>query len=325
MSNLSSILTSSHLYSAIVILLLVIALKAIIGLYATHAPLQFFNFYCQRLADKVNKASNSHRQQNFAGLIAIVVTLAPLLLILWLFEVFIEINWLWDGLLLFLALGSFGQTRINKQVARELIANNNYQAKQLIDPFVLRDTDKLSTLGISKACIESQLLRSSQQLICVGFYYLLFGPLTALAFRLLLEMHYSWNIKTARFFHFGAAANHIVKLLQWLPSRLFSLILLLGTLGQNTVLNWRLTQGKFFSIGNSLLLHILALGLEIKLSGVAMYHGNKLRKASFNEHARQPQVTDIIHASKRINYALYLCLLIVMMAAIISYASVSKV
>jgi adenosylcobinamide-phosphate synthase len=67
-------------------------------------------------------------------------------------------------------------------------------------------------------------------------------------------------------------------------------------------------------------LHVLALSLEIKLSGVAMYNGDKIRKASFNDHARQPQATDIIHASKRINYALYLFILLLMLLAIISYS-----
>ena len=323
MLNLSNILTSPYLYSSAVTLLLLIALKACIGQFVTQQPLAFFNFYCQRLADKVNKPSNSARQQNISGLIAIIVTLVPLLIILWLFEAFIEVYWLWNALLLYLALGSFGLTKTSKTVARELVANNNYQAKQKVAPFLLRSTEQLSPLGISKACIETQVLRSSQLLVCVGFYYLVFGPLAALTFRLLLEMHYAWNIKRRRFIYFGAAINHIVKLLQWLPSRLFSLVLLLGTVGQNTLLYWRLIRGKFFQTDNGILLHVLALGLAVKLSGVALYDGDKVRKTSFNDSARQPQATDIIHASKRINYALYLLTLMVLLLAIISYTAAS--
>jgi adenosylcobinamide-phosphate synthase len=320
MANLSNILTSSELYSAVITLLLLIALKALISQFVTQQPLAFFNFYCQRLADKVNQQSSSTRQQKISGLIAILVTLVPLITILWLFEVFIEVAWLWQALLLYFALGSLGLTKTCKGVARELVANNHYQAKQKIAPYLLRDTKQLSPLGVSKACIEMQVLRSSQLLVCVGFYYLLFGPLAALTFRLLIEMHYAWNVKAARFSHFGATVNYIVKLLQWLPSRLFSLLLLLGTVGQNTLLYWRLIRGKFFQTNNAILLHVLALSLEIKLSGVAMYNGDKVRKTSFNDHARQPQATDIIHASKRINYALYLFILLLMLLAIISYS-----
>lgn len=321
MDSLSNILATPYLYSSAVILLLVIALKAIVGSFTTQQPFSFFNFYCQRLANKVNKASNSTRQQNISGFIAILVTLTPIIAILWLFETFIEVPWLWHGLLLYLALGNIGLGRVNKEIARELVANNNYQAKQALAPYLLRQTEQLSMLGLSKACIEMQVLRSSQLLVCVGFYALFFGPLTALSFRLLLEMHYVWNIKLSRYIYFGAAINHIVKLLQWFPSRIFAIILLIGTVGKSPILCWRLTRSKFLQTGNGLLLHILALGLEIKLSGVAMYQGNKLRKTSFNDHARQPQATDIIHANKRINYALYICILLVMMVAIISYAT----
>lgn len=320
MESLSNIINSPHLYSAVVTLLLLIALKALLGQFITQHPLVFFNFYCQRLADKVNKANNSPRQQNISGLIAIIVTLVPLITILWLFETLIEVQWLWQALLLYFALGSFGLTKTSKAIARELVANNNYQAKQKLAPLVLRDTEQLSPLGISKACIEMKVLRSSQLLVCVGFYYLILGPLAALTFRLLLEMHYSWNIKLHRFIHFGAAVNHFVKLLQWLPSRLFALLLLLGTVNQNIRLYWRLIRGKFFQLDNSILLHVLALGLGIRLSGVAMYNGNKVRKASFNDHARQPQTTDIIHASQRINYALYILVLLLMLLAIVSYS-----
>ena len=319
MDSSVGILTSPYLYSCAVTLLLVIALKALLGLFISQSTENFFQLYCQRLADKVNKSSNSPRQNNMSGLIAVLVTLIPIAVILWLFETLIEVIWLWHGLLLYFSLGYIGTSKNNKRIAKELVANNTYQAKQAIAPFLLRATEKLSPLGISKACIEMQVLRSSQLLVCVGFYYLFFGPLAAVIFRLLLEMHYAWNIKKERYQYFGASANHIVKLLQWLPSRLFAIILLLGIVTKNTLLCWRLTRGKFFQTGNSLLLHILALGLEIKLGGVAMYNGNKLRKDSFNDQARQPQATDIIHASKRINYALYLCILLVMMLSIISY------
>jgi adenosylcobinamide-phosphate synthase len=321
MNNLSNVLSSDTLLSSVVILFAVLVLKALQSYFVTQDPMHYFRLYCQKLADKVNKTNNSARQQNISGFIAIVVTLTPMLVILWLFEAFIEVHWLWQSFLLYFALGNFGQSKVNKIVAKDLVANKNYQAKQRIAAYVLRETSELSALGISKACIESQLLRSSQLFICVSFFYLALGPLAALAFRLLLEMHYSWNIKRYKYQNFGGAVNHIVKLLQWLPSRLFALILLMGTLGQNTHLFWRLNQGKFFSFskGNGLLIHILALGLEVKLSGVAMYNGMKLRKPSFNEQGRQPQATDIIHASKRINHALYLASLMVVMLAIITY------
>lgn len=62
------------------------------------------------------------------------------------------------------------------------------------------------------------------------------------------------------------------------------------------------------------------MNLEIKLGGVALYNdqnqGNqKLRKVSFNDLARQPQVTDIIHDSNKIKGIIYLSLFFISFVA----------
>jgi adenosylcobinamide-phosphate synthase len=283
-----------------------------------HEPLQFFRFFCDRLADKVNKPKNSSKQQVIAGIIAILVTLLPVIIILWLFESFIEVPALWHLLLMYFALGSFGLTQRSKNIAQALITNNNYQAKQILSPLVLRDTDKLSNLGLSKTCIEMQLLHKLQQGFIVACYYLIAGPLAALTFRLLLEMHYSWNTKLQNFQFFGRHLNNLVNLLQWLPARLFVFTLLLGTIGQNFILFWRLLKQPFFRLNNNIVIFSLALAIEKQLGGVAMYNGTKLRRISFNEQARQPEAVDIIHASKRTNQALYFSLLFLALTVIIS-------
>jgi adenosylcobinamide-phosphate synthase len=304
--------------TSVFILLAVVLIKTVLSRFITHEPLQFFRFFCDRLADKVNRPNNSSNQQVIAGIIAVLVTLLPLIIILWLFESFIEVPELWHALLMYFALGSFGLTQKSKNIAQALIANNNYHAKQILSPLVLRDTNKLSNLGLSKTCIEMQLLHKLQQGFVVACYYLIAGPLAAITFRLLLEMHYSWNNKLQHFQFFGRHCNKLINLLQWLPARLFVFILLLGTIGQNFVLFWRLLKQHFFRLNNNIVLFSLALAIEKKLGGVAMYNGKKLRRISFNEQARQPEAVDIIHASNRTNQALYFSMLLLALTVIIS-------
>jgi len=306
--------TLTPLSLSVLILLSVALLKSVISQLAPHEPLSFFQFYCQRLADKVNKTSNSSGQQTIAGLVAIVITLTPLLIILWLFEAFVEVNWLWQGLLLYFAFGPFNIGQQSSKMAQAITANQKYQARQLLDPWVLRDTDQLSNLGICKASIEMQLLRSLQQGFVVACLFLSFGALSAIAYRLLLEMHYSWNAKRQGYSAFGLRVAQLVLLIQWLPSRLFSIILMLSALGQNIVLHWRLLKGEFFRLNNDLALHALALCLEVRLGGVAMYNKVKLRKNSFNDQARQPEAKDIMLAISRLRYVniISLTLLILM-------------
>ena len=317
MTDLNSLSSFSY---QLLILLCVILTKATVSHFIHHEPLAFFQFYCQRLSDKVNKTQNSSQQRTIAGLVAVIITLAPIVVMLWLFESFVEVNFLWQALLLYFAMGAFDLSQVNRTVAHGIGSKQSYLAKQTLRPWVLRETEPLSNLGISKACIEMQLLRTLQQGYSVAILFLMFGPLTALSYRLLLEMHYCWNTKLTTYQYFGFYSNRLVNILHWFPVRLFSLIMLFISIGRNFVLFWRLSKANFFQLNNNIALLLLALNLEIKLGGVALYedknHGqSKLRKISFNDLARQPQMTDIIHANKKINSVIYISLFILILLA----------
>lgn len=310
---MTDFITLSSFSYQLLILLVVIGCKAIISHFIPHEPLRFFQFYCQKLSDKVNKPQNSPQQQTIAGLIAILVTLFPIAIILYLFEAFIEVNVLWQAFLLYIAIGSFGLAHTNKNIAQALVSKQNYLAKQTLKALVLRETEPLSSLGLSKTSIEMQLLRTLQQGYTVAIIFLIAGPLTAIIYRLLLEMHYCWNTKLVSYNHFGIYSKHLTNFLQWLPVRVFSLLLIFTSIGKNFVLFWRLSKHSFFQLNNNIALLLLALSLEIKLGGVALYDNQnegkqKLRKISFNDLARQPQITDIIHASNKIKTIIYISL-----------------
>jgi len=306
---------------SVLLLIAILIIKSLISHFITHDPLRFFRFfrfYCHQLAKKVNKPKNSTKQQSVAGLIAAFITLVPIIIIIWLFEVFIEVAYLWQGLMLYIALGSLGLNDINKKLAQALVAKQTYLAKEILSPWVLRNTGNLSSLGLSKAAIEMQLLRTLQQMYVVSFIFLLAGPLSALAYRLLLEMHYCWNNKSPSFAYFGLYIQKIINLCQWLPVRLFSLLLLITTLGQNSLLFWRLSKKYIFQFNNSIAISLFALTLEVRLGGVAIYEKNKLRKESFNDLAKQPEPADIIHANKKLNKLMWISLLTISCFATLS-------
>lgn len=319
-NNLTNLIDISPFAYSVVMLYGVILVKLFTGYLASHQPLRFFRIFCDQLAKKVNKSKNTDRQRFISGLIAIVVSLTPIVIILWLFEAFVEATWLWQGFLLYLALGCLQLGKTSKEIAKLIVANKNFEAKQLLNPWLLRNTEQLSSLGLAKSCIEMLLLRAVQNLFTISLVFLLFGPLTALVCRLLIEMHYSWNNKQNSFQPFGDSVAFIVNIIQWLPSRIFSLILLFGCIGKNFVLFFRLNRRYFFQLNNSYVLNLFALSLEVKLGGVAMYQNIKLRKTSYNDHGRQPQATDIIHASKRISQVFYFCFLFLTLLTLFIYS-----
>lgn len=296
------VIFSAPLFTQQVMLLVVVVLtKYTFQKLVPHAPLQYFAFYCEKLAEKVNKPTNTEKQQRIAGLVAILVTLLPLTLILWLFEDFIELPILWHGLLLYMAIGNCNLTTKTTEIAQAIVANNNYLAKEILKPLVLRSSDNLSSMGLSKASIEMLLLRTLQEYVVVVSVFLLLGPLAALVYRLCLEMHFSWNIKRPSNKNFGIPINTIIQIIQWLPARVFFLFTLLLCIGQNILLYWRLTRSQFFSLNNHIIINIFALSLHIQLGGVAMYDGVKLRRVAFNTKSRQPEPKNIIHAQRFIH------------------------
>lgn len=308
----------------VLLMILVIVVKMILTAVSPHQPMRLFNLYCKRLADKVNKPSNSANQQQLAGVLALVISVTPILIITWLFEDFVLVPELWQAFILYICLGGIGIFTASKNIAKQLTANQKYEAKESLKPFVLRETSNLSSLGLTKATIEIQVLTLSQQLIGVCFYFLLLGPVGVLMYRLSLEAHYAWNTKQPTFVAFGKGVASWSNLLQYLPNRLFALCLLLTTVGHNALLNWRLSIGYFFQANNSVLLNLLALALGCKLGGVAMYQGEKIRKTAFNDHGKQPEVTDIIHASARLKQALILCAIVLVITVIFANLTISK-
>lgn len=300
----------------VLILVSVLILKLIVSHFVHHDPMRAFRFYCTQLSNKVNKSENSSKQQAIAGLVAVGVTLAPIAIILWLFSDFVAVEYLWQGLLLYLALGSMNVNASARKIAQALAANQRFNAKQALNPLTLRDTEQLSSVGLSKATIEMQLLRTLQQGYVVSTIFLLLGPLAALCYRLLLEMHYSWNPKLTKFSSFGVYPTLLLHLCQWLPIRIFSMFLLMLNPSRNLLLFWRLSKIHLFSLSTNFVLLLFALILEVRLGGVAMYQQNKLRRISFNDLAKQPQAVDIIHADKKIRQVTWLSLVCIISIAI---------
>jgi len=296
--------------------MVVLIIKSLVSHFIAHEPLRFFQFYCLQLANKVNNSKNSTQHQTIAGLLALLVTLVPIVIILWLFADFIAVDYLWQGLLLYLALGSLNLGQVNIGIAQALVAKQNYLAKQTLKPLLLRGTDQLSPVGLSKAAIEMQLLRSLQQIYVVSFLFIIVGPLAALSYRLMLEMHYCWNTKLGQYKYFGFYSQLLTQLMQWLPSRLMALLILLSTVGQGSLLFWRLTRSHFFKLNNDFFIAVHAFSLTVRLGGVAMYQGEKLRKAAFNDLGKQPEPRDIINASRKVNFTIYSSLFLLALSAL---------
>jgi adenosylcobinamide-phosphate synthase len=328
--------------------------KIVITAISPHYPWRFFNLYCRLLSDKVLRVNASPNQQRLAGLISVFITLTPVTIILWLFSAFIEVVFLWNAFLLYMAIGATDLPKLSREVASCLLADKKQDAKKVISPWLLRQTEPLSSMGIAKANIEVLLLKSLQQFYLPIFIYFLFGPLLAFAFRLLLEMRYAWNVKLPLYVQFGAFSYQLSNIITWLPSRLLALICLLSSAPNRWLIYFRLSKEHFWQLNNDYFLQLLSFSLGTKLGGVALYDEKKtlkqltlpdsegitlanqlimknniesttqrkLRKKQFNDKARQPDIHDIFHTIKKINLMTTVCLVILVLVGNTAFISI---
>lgn len=239
-------------------------------------PNTILKLLAARMARKVNPDKpRTDGQRLLSGTLAIVVLLLPIAIILALLIQLAHYPVFFNGLALYLALQFEPYRRHGKRIAKQLRGDKRTLAKDSLNNLVLRDTDKLSQLGIGKATVEALCLRFNYQFVCVSFWFLLTGGVGALTYRMLLEFSYEWNVKKQRYRAFGVPVRRLVALLQWLPTRLLIAVMFItdGAIGVFKGLKGTnaLTQNR------PALLGACGGALGCQLSGPMFYEGNKLR------------------------------------------------
>lgn len=285
----------------ILVLLLVVVIKSLVTRLSSYNGLSFFHFYCQQLANKVNKPNNSDSQRKVAGFIASLITLVPVLIILWLFENYVELSVIWHALLLYFSLGSFGHIAAAKRIKRYSEQQLKEQTRHELAPWVLRDVKQLSFMGMHKACIEMVQLRFIQHQFAIAMYFLLLGPYVALTVRMLIDMHHCWNPKKQAFQYFGLFVSWCSRCLLWAPTRLYIVALSTVNFNRPVLLSNKVPSNLLFEFNNKIALAALASIIDVKLGGVAMYDTEKKRVTEFNQQARVPSADDIERTINQLN------------------------
>lgn len=264
-------------------------------------PLSFFRLLASRMADKVNRrGTDSVYQQRLSGTLAPLVLLAPILICIGLFINLAEYPVFFDAVLLLMAI-YFKPVLQNLQRAEHAIKNNKKAlARDLGATLLLRQTERLSPMGLSKALTETTLLRFFYQFCTPLFWYFISGGLAALSYRILYEFSQIWNTRQPRFRYFGQPVGITVMTLQVVPVYLALLALMLA---EN--ISAALAAGKALNKASCFHSRILALAggaLKLQLGGPAYYGGQKRRTAKCGG-SRLPQIGDI----RRARLATYKC------------------
>jgi adenosylcobinamide-phosphate synthase len=263
------------------VLLVVVIIDQVWAWPDKYHPISFAKLLALRMADKVHSVHSQHdpqrseMQQKTSGTLGFLVLIVPFITILAIFISLAEFPVFFELVLLLMAIQFQVIVKQCGKVSDALANNKKALARNLVSAIVVRETDKLSPVGVAKASIESLLLRFNQQFFTVVFWYFMLGGVGALTYRLLYEFSHCWNTKLQHFTYFGSPLAQLVKLLQWLPVRLAALTVVLGQDIGSAIKAYR-NLPKHRNT-HMLLLSLQGGALGIELSGPTYYNGAKVR------------------------------------------------
>jgi len=277
----------------------------------TFHPLRFARLLVRRMAVKVHPCiERSELQQKISGSLTIFMLLLPLAIILIIFTSMVPFPLFFDVLLLLVALQYQTLVKCSQKVAKALSQQKKVLSREALEHMVLRETERLPPIGIAKATIESLLLRFAKQYFSVIFYYFIFGGVGALCYRSIYEFSHCWNTKIHRFRLFGYAAAKIIRIMQFIPVRLYRLIFILAQNISGGLAAWH--NGSKNMCSHVWLLTIQGGALGIEFSGPAYYNGQKNRfcKCTGQRQERFEDIQSTIYAVQLTKIAiLAICLL----------------
>ncbi|MCL1077649.1 hypothetical protein D5R81_06690 [Parashewanella spongiae] len=314
---LTKIQLDSIFYQQVGILLVAMLLAQFISVPRRKQPLYHFEQLAISFSQKVNHPNRSANQRIIAGTLAAISLVFPL----WIVVIFlIELSiypWFFEVLILFACMLDNGFSKTSSQIEQQLNQQNNAQAKKLLALWCQRDTNKLSAIGISKACIEKMAELGSTNIIVV-FGYLLGGTYLAVLLKMLKQLGLAWPSSNPHFHKFNALIHKINRIVLYVPNIAWSFLLLEPC----KIRSWQLFFTKIIPFEmsgcNTLNMSLLAFRLNIELGGPRIYNAIKV---SINkiEYGKLPSISDINKTVNIFELSNLIIISITMLTAVINF------
>lgn len=195
--------------------------------------------YCDK---KLNKGQHRKRK----GIMTIIVTcLVPFLICTLLVYVAYYMH-LWFGIFIeavfiFTTIASTSLKKAAVDVANPLRENNILEARRKLSWIVGRDTKDLNEDGIVRATVETVAENTCDGITAPLFFAFIGGAPLAIAYRAVNTADSMIGNKSPKYLEFGWASARFDDLLNYLPSRLTALAMIIGScLNRKTTLTYKL-------------------------------------------------------------------------------------
>ncbi len=270
-------------------------------------PLVGFGKWACWLESHLNRGTNKRWRGLLAWGSSVISVLIPFALLFPLVKPYPILEVLLGGSVLYLCVGWQSLLSHAQAVQIPLEQGNIAEARVAVSMMVSRDTQTISPAEIAAASTESVLENGADAIFSALFWFILFGPIGALIYRLSNTLDAMWGYKNTRFYDFGWAAARIDDGLNFIPARLTALSYVLSGRAKTALMAWK-TQGHLWKSPNAGPVMAAGAGaINAKLGGGAIYHGQWQERPLLGcASADAPSAKTIASACRLINRALLL-------------------
>jgi len=295
-------LLASDLYlPSLLVLWLAVAVDALWRWPQSTHPLTFMRYLIRQMGQKVLPSDNYAAGQHYiSGALAAIVLLSPLVVCLAVLVYMAEYPVFFEAVIM-VSLLDFGYQRQQyKKVLASVGRNKKSLAREMVKTITARQCHALTDIGIAKAAIESLYLKFLYLYCGVIFYFVAFGPIAALVYRLLLLTSWQWHYREKGMHFFALPVRKLVSILVLPPAIFGAFATLVVTNPIKGIVAMRQARQKDKT---SLLLALLGGALNIKLGGPAMYADKKYRNARVGG-VNDVKYSSMHHARQTVHYAM---------------------
>ena len=201
------------------------------------------------------------------------------------------------------ALAAKGLMQESMNVHRELTKPDLPAARIAVSRIVGRDTQALTTEGVTKAAVETVAENASDGVIAPLFYMLLGGAPLALTYKAINTMDSMIGYKNTQYLYFGRAAAKLDDVANYLPSRIAALLwvaaaALTGNDARSAWRIWRRDRRNHASPNSAQTESACAGALNVQLAGPAYYFGEYYPKPTIGDAVRPIEPEDIRRADR---------------------------
>lgn len=291
-------------------------LDCVLGEPRRFHPLAGFGSLAQRieaLCYGPEQASSAGRY--LRGITAVGLLLIPLAAIAVLLQGLAIFGALFSTVVLYFAIAPRSLREHAERVARALSADDLPAARRTVSLMVSRDTAQLDEEGVARATVESVLENGNDAIFAALFWFIVAGAPGVVLYRLSNTLDAMWGYRNTRYNEFGWAAARLDDVLNFIPARLTALSYALVGHTHSALHCWRQQAPAWESPNAGPVMAAGAGALQVRLGGVAIYHGETSRRPLLG-CGMAVSAVDITRAVRLVHRTLYAWLIVVTLGAL---------